>query len=200
MRDFLIQLPAILGVIIGALGTLLVTSLTDRARWRRDQAVRWDTRRLDAYVAYTATVKEIHTLARRVSAPYRRSSKSRPIDREQGLELLAEANARRTKAWEAMLLLGDETTVTAARAWQDAVAAEENLCSGDSIDEIDEMEWQSAIEAVDQARDRFYLAARENLGVHGGSVVQSPFLHARARPVPSGFGDSAESSDQLSGT
>jgi hypothetical protein len=197
MGNFLNQLPAILGVLVGALGTLLVTSLTDRARWRRDQAVRWDTRRLDAYVAYAATVKEIHALALRVSAPYRRYSKSRPIDREQGLELLAEANARRTKAWEAMLLLGDEITVTAARAWQDAVGAEENLCSGDSIDET---EWQSAVEAVDQARDLFYLAARESLGVHGGSVAQSPFLRARARPAPSGFSDSTESSDRLSGS
>ena len=131
MGNFLNQLPAILGVIVGALGTLLVTSLTDRARWGRDQAVRWDTRRLDAYVAYAATVKEIHTLALRVSAPYRRYSMSRPIDREQGLELLAEASVRRTKAWEAMLLLGDEITVTAARAWQDAVGAEEHLCSGE---------------------------------------------------------------------
>jgi hypothetical protein len=148
-------------------------------------------------VAYAATVKEIHALALRVSAPYRRYSKSRPIDREQGLELLAEANARRTKAWEAMLLLGDEITVTAARAWQDAVGAEENLCSGDSIDET---EWQSAVEAVDQARDLFYLAARESLGVHGGSVAQSPFLRARARPAPSGFSDSTESSDRLSGS
>jgi hypothetical protein len=96
-----------------------------------------------------------------------------------------------------MLLLGDEITVSAARAWQDAVGAEERLCSSDSIDE---MEWQSAVEAVDEARDRFYFAARESLGVHGGSVAQSPFLRDRARPVPSGFGDSTESSDRLSGS
>jgi len=197
MGDFLNQLPAILGVIVGALGTLLVTSFTDRARWRRDQAVRWDTRRLDAYVAYAATVKEIHALALRISAPHRRYSKSRPIDPEQGIELLDEANVRRTQAWEAMLLLGDETTVTAARSWQNAVFAEQDLCSGDSIDEL---EWQSAVEAVDQARDRFYLAARENLGVHAGSVEQSPFLRAREQAVPSEFGESTGSSDQLSGS
>jgi hypothetical protein len=59
------------------------------------------------------------------------------MDREQGLELFAEANARRTKACEAMLLLGDETTVTAVRAWQDAVGAEAHPCPGDSIDEIE---------------------------------------------------------------
>jgi hypothetical protein len=120
MDNFLNQLPAILGVTVGALGTLLVTSLTDRARWRRDRAIRWDTRRLDAYVAHAATVKEIHALALRVSASYRRHSRSRPIDREQALEFLAEANARRTRAWETVLLLGDEASVTTARAWQDA--------------------------------------------------------------------------------
>src|SRR5690242_12940490 len=180
MGDFLNQLPAILGVMIGALGTLLVTSLTDRARWKRDQAIRWDTRRLDAYVTYAASVKEIHALALRVSAPHRLHSKSRPLAREQGLEMFAEANARRTKAGEAMLLLGDEETVKAARAWQDAVGAEEHLSTDDSIDERG---WRSAVEAVDQARDRFYVAARENLGVHGGSVAQSSFLRARARPI-----------------
>jgi hypothetical protein len=192
METFLDQLPAILGVMVGALGTLLVTSWTDRARWRRDQAIRWDTRRLEAYVAYASTVKEIHILALRTSARSRRYSKSPPIDKEQALELLAEANASRTKAWEAVLLLGDEATVMAARAWQDAVHVEEHLCHGDSIDET---EWRSAVEAVDQARDRFYLAARENLGVRGGSVAQSPFLHAREWPSPPQFGGGIESSD-----
>jgi hypothetical protein len=132
MENFLNQLPAILGVLVGALGTLLVTSLTDKARWRRDQAVRWDTRRLDAYVAYAAAVKESHTLALRISAPYRCYSKSHAIDPEQGLVLLAEANVTRTKAWEAVLLLGNEATVTAARVWKDAVDAEERLCGDES--------------------------------------------------------------------
>lgn len=150
--------------------------------------IRWDTRRLDAYASYTATIKEIHALALRVSAPRRRASKSRPIDREQGLELLAEANVRRTKAWETVLLLGDETTVTAARVWQDAVRTTELLCRNDVIDE---MEWRLAVDSVDQARDRFYVAARESLGITGGSVAQSPFLQKTSvRAVPSGFGDS----------
>jgi hypothetical protein len=192
VESFLDQLPAILGVLVGAAGTLLVTNWTDRARWKRDQAVRWDARRLDTYVAYAATVKEVHALALRASAQYRRSSRSRFIDSEQALELMDEADARRTQAWEAMLLLGDEVTVTAARAWQDAVGTERYLCSRDSIDEI---EWRSAVEAVDQARDRFYLAARANLGVHGGSVVQSPFLRSRARSILPEFVSSTESSD-----
>jgi hypothetical protein len=192
MTSILNQLPAILGVIVGVLGTLLVTSLTDRARWRRDQTVRWDIRRLDVYVTYAAMVKEIHTLAHRVSAPYRRYSKAQPIEREQASLLLAEADTQRTKAWEAMLLLGDEATVIAARMWQNAVHAEVDLSSDDSIDEL---QWQSAVEVVDQARDRFYLAARENLGVHSGSVAQSSFLRARARAALFGADDPMKSSD-----
>jgi hypothetical protein len=188
------QLPAIFGVIVGVLGTLLATSFTDRARWRRDQTVRWDTRRLDAYVAYAATVKEVHTLAHRVSAPYRGYSKSQPIEREQASVLLAEADAQRTKAWEAMLLLGDEATVTAARRWQNAVFVEVNLCRSDSIDEL---QWQSAVEAVNQARDRFYFAARENLGVNSGSVAQWPFLHARDHAALFGSGEPTGSPGQL---
>ena len=141
-------------------------------------------------MTYAATLKEIHALALRVSAPYRRYSKSRPIDREQALELMAEADARVTKAWEAMLLLGDETTVTAARVWKYAVDAEERLCNRNVIDEI---EWQSAVEVAENARDRFYLSAREDLGVYGGSIAQSPFLRDRARSVPSEFANVAES-------
>ena len=172
MGNFLNQLPAIVGVIVGVLGTLLATSLTDRARWQRDQSVRWDTRRFEAYMAYATVIKEIHTLTFRISAP-RRRSQWQPIDHEEGLKLLAEANVRRWKVWEAVLLLGDEGTVTAARAWREAVHAEELLCSNDAIVET---EWKSAVNTVDQARDRFYAAARESLGVRGGSVAQSSFL------------------------
>jgi len=42
-----------------------------------------------------------------------------------------------------------------------AVYVEQDLCSNDSIDE---MEWESAVDTVNQARDRFYVAARESLG------------------------------------
>lgn len=173
---------------------MLVTSFTDKARWSRDQVVRWDTRRLDAYVAYAATVKEIHAIALRIAAPYRPHSQAWPLDRAQGLDLLAEANAQRTKAWEAMLLLGGEDTVATARAWQEAVWVEQRLCRGNSIDVL---EWQSAVEAVDQARDLFHLAARKDLSVLNGSVTQSPFIRARTPRGLSDFGDFMESSDGL---
>ena len=49
---FLQQLPALIGVVIGALGSYLAVSLGDRARYRRDTAARWRDRRLTTYVAF----------------------------------------------------------------------------------------------------------------------------------------------------
>jgi len=34
------QLPVLIGVLVGTLGTILATTLTDRTRWRRTLSVR----------------------------------------------------------------------------------------------------------------------------------------------------------------
>ncbi|MBQ0901058.1 hypothetical protein [Micromonospora sp. U21] len=128
MGTLLTQLPALLGVLVGTLGTILATSLTDRARWRRGQSVRWDERRLDAYVDYAHAIKESHAIALRMTADHRPGSHSHPIDRESGLVRLAEADARRTIVWENLLLLGGSRAAIklgeyVEQAWQLTVPA-----------------------------------------------------------------------------
>lgn len=169
----LTQLPALLGVLVGTLGTILATSLADRARWRRSQSVRWDERRLDAYVDYAHAIKESHAIALRMTADHRPGSHSHPIDREDGLARLAEADARRTIVWENLLLLGDEPAVVAAAGWRDAVWQVERLARGivDAPQDISEL-----LTRVNEARDGYYRAARQSLGVRGGSVEQSAAL------------------------
>ncbi|MEK8105561.1 hypothetical protein NKG94_11170 [Micromonospora sp. M12] len=132
VSTLLTQLPALLGVLVGTLGTILATSLADRARWRRGQSVRWDERRLDAYVDYAHALKESHAVALRLTADLRPGSYSHPIDRDEGLARLAEADARRTIVWENLLLLGDEATVVAAASWRDAIWQVERLARGSS--------------------------------------------------------------------
>lgn len=173
MGTLLAQLPALLGVLVGTLGTILATSLADRARWRRNQSIRWDERRLDAYVEYAHAVKESHAVALRMTADQRPESRSHPIDRESGLARLAETDARRSIAWENMLLLGDEATVAAARVWRDAVWQTERLARGIADPEPD---LTVALARVNEARDGFYRAARRSLAVQGGSVAQSALL------------------------
>ena len=115
------QLLTLAGVAIGILGTILATTVTDRARCKREQAVRWDTRRLDAYAEYARAIKEIHALTLRLIAPSTPGITADPIDRDAGLEALTQAEFYRTKAWESVLLLGDTATVAAARDWRSAV-------------------------------------------------------------------------------
>ncbi|WP_435205754.1 hypothetical protein [Micromonospora sp. bgisy143] len=173
MGTFLTQLPALLGVLVGTLGTILATSLADRQRWRRSQSVRWDERRLDAYVEFAHALKESHAVALRMTAHLRPASHSHPINREEGLARLAESDARRTIVWENLLLLGDEPTVLAAANWRDAIWRLERLARG-IVDVPDDIVAQ--LDAVNEARDGYYRAARRSLGVRGGSVEQSAAL------------------------
>jgi len=175
MNNFVNQLPALIGVAVGVLGTILATTVTDKARWQRDQSIRWDERRLDAYAEYAKVIKEIHTLALGLTAARMSINLARPITRDTGLEMLDQAEHYRTKTWETVLLLGDSATVAAARDWRNAVGKLESFAR-DSSNKDESEEWLLAVRATDEARDRFYTAARESVNVHGGSVAQAQWL------------------------
>lgn len=68
MSAFLQQLPALMGVVIGALGSYLAVVRSDRARLRRESEARWEERRLAVYSDYARTVKTSVTLTYRVAA------------------------------------------------------------------------------------------------------------------------------------
>ena len=67
MSEIVRELPTLLGVVIGALATYLATVTAESARWRRDQAVRWDARRMDAYADYGRSIKQLTGLAMRIA-------------------------------------------------------------------------------------------------------------------------------------
>jgi hypothetical protein len=66
--DLLKQLPALLGVVVGATGSYLFSDIAERSRWRRQQMVRWDDKRYEAYVSYSHAVKRMVSLAARIAA------------------------------------------------------------------------------------------------------------------------------------
>lgn len=175
MNDFLTQLPALVGVVLGIVGTIIATFISDRSRWKRDQVSRWDVRRFDAYSEYAKAVKDIHALAFRLTVHRMSVNKNTPMDREIGLEMLSQAELVRTKTWEAVLLLGDEPSVSAARQWWYSVARLADFAY-DSSEEDESSEWLASVRAADELRDRFYVVARQSLGVQGGSVAQAAWL------------------------
>ncbi|MET8144354.1 hypothetical protein ABZU32_28945 [Sphaerisporangium sp. NPDC005288] len=173
MGQFLAQLPALLGVVVGALATLATTRATDRARWKREMEMRWDAQRLEAYMEYGARLKDLSTLAFRATAGKRPGSRNKLIDPALADQLYAEAEANRTRSWERVLLMGDAATVDAARRWRVTIARLHDYAQG-VTDDWDG--WEPAVRRVDDARDAYYQAARHSLRVGGGDVAQSAFL------------------------
>jgi len=165
------QLPVLLGVLLGTVGTIVATSLADRARWRRSQSVRWDDSRLQAYVSYAETLKEVHAVAIRIHRE--KSGRTAATAEEASLARLLDAELRRTTAWEKVLLLGDPATVVAAREWHYAVGQVAQFARSAADDGA---QWTELVHDANVTRDRFYEAARAGLGVGGGAVPQSDWL------------------------
>lgn len=150
--------------------------MQERSRWRRLQAVRWDERRIAAYTEYAHAIKKTISIAVRLAAT-RGVHRDDSWFRAGGTEAeLIEAEEERTTKWEAVLMLGDESVVAAAREWHQATFRLMRLAAGQSAD----MTWNEAIAAVSQVRGRFYAAARADLGVKlGGSSEPYEWRMAR---------------------
>lgn len=168
MSDFVSAIPALIGVVVG----VVTTGWTDRLRWKRNQAIRWDERRIDAYAEYALTIKKVHMTALGMVNPSSVHGLAEPIGHEAGLDLIAQAEARRTEAWEKMLLLADEPTVEAALRWHNTVKIEAEFAQSRPHD-AGSADWTAAVRNVDEARERYYEAARNSVGVTGRLTVST---------------------------
>ncbi|MEU4472447.1 hypothetical protein [Micromonospora sp. NPDC023888] len=161
MRLFLLQLPALVGLLIGALATYVATTAQERGRWRRQQAARWDERRITAYSDYAHAVKKVISIAVRLAAKRGVYEDDLWFGGEINEADLLMAEENRTTRWEAVLMLGDDAVVAAAREWHQVTFRLMRLAVGQPSD----LTWNEAVRATGQARGRFYTAARRDLGV-----------------------------------
>jgi hypothetical protein len=162
MEQFLIQLPALIGVIVGAVASYLITSAGAKAQWTRSERVRWEDKRLQVYASYSHTVKRVSELSKRICASRGLPTTAPPISVEQGLKELSDASIERAEVWESLLLLGDSSTVAAARSWHRSVWRMEAFARGQLGDPA---EWRDAVKAADEMRHQFYETARWALGI-----------------------------------
>jgi hypothetical protein len=167
METLVQQLPALIGVLIGALASYLATSASERARWRRTQAIRWDEARARAYAEYADSVKRVFEMSMRIAAHRGLASSHAPLAPNEGLSDLAELGTERASRWESVLLLGDPTTVAAARDWHRLTWQMDAFVRGTQTDDD---ERKDLLRQADTVRDRFYDAARSDLGVTGGRL------------------------------
>ncbi|MGW8374368.1 hypothetical protein [Streptomyces sp. ODS28] len=177
MSAFLQQLPALVGVVIGALGSYLAVMHGDRARFRREQRARWEERRLTAYGDYARSLKATVSLLYRVSAHLGNDPHPQPRTPEDAAPSLAEASERRDLAWEQVLLLGSPEVADAARLWARAVERLERFVRTGTRDSPEE--WAALLTAQRECRVGFYEAARRDIGlpaeVAGRTARSTPF-------------------------
>lgn len=90
------QLITLLGVLLGAVASYLAGFATERIRYRRDLDQQWTTRKLDIYASYINDIKQMRELGGRIAGGIGPDVRPQPLSRDEGLPLLAEAEARRS--------------------------------------------------------------------------------------------------------
>jgi hypothetical protein len=163
------QILTIAGVLLGSAATFVVTTATERVRWRRTQSARWDDKRLAAYTVYANAVKRMVRLCRRVAETRNLLGTGRPTDLDAAFAELAEAETERALNWETVLLLGDPATITAARAWHEQVWQLERLLREDHTEEGT---FAEAYKNTMRLRNDFYACARADLGIASGTLPE----------------------------
>ncbi|MFC9284976.1 hypothetical protein [Streptomyces collinus] len=165
MSAFIQQLPALIGVVIGALGSYLASTRGDHARFRREQAARWEERRLAAYTTYARSLKKSVTLAYRIAAHRGNDPHPHPLAPEEAASQLADAADARDPAGEALLMLGSPDVVEKAREWVVVVMEMEGFLR----DRTHSPEtWSNMLKRQRSARDGYYAAVRRDLALPPG--------------------------------
>ena len=163
------QLPALIGVVVGAGLSFTSTSFVERGRWRRSQAVRWDERKLAAYAEFGNAVKDMVLLANRIAAGRELNEHPQPLEpSERNLTALAEAAAKCSLLSEQLRLLADEDTITASRAMNHRAYRLEWFAYGRVEGGPDA--WAAAYLQYRDARDEYLSCARASLQVTGPGI------------------------------
>ncbi|MGP4045244.1 hypothetical protein [Streptomyces sp. 2A115] len=165
MSAFIQQLPALIGVIVGALGSYLAMVRGDRARFRREQTARWEERRLAVYSDYARVLKRTVTLAYRVAAHRGNDPHPHPLAPEDAAPQMAEALDARDPVGEELLMLGAPEVVDRAREWVVAVIEMERFLGEQTLDPD---AWSALLARQRAARERYYSAVRSDLALPPG--------------------------------
>ncbi|MCX5373667.1 hypothetical protein OG613_39165 [Streptomyces sp. NBC_00015] len=165
MSAFLQQLPALIGVVVGALGSYLAIVRSDGARFRRETAARWEERRLSVYGEYARALKKSVNLTYRVASHLGNDPHPHPLSPAQAEPLLAEATDGRDPAGEALIMLGSREVVDRARVWVTTVMDMERFMREGTHDP---QAWQALLERQRAGREGYYAAVREDLALPPG--------------------------------
>jgi hypothetical protein len=185
MNSWSVQLITLLGVAVGALASFVSTRLIDRNRWRREESLRWDAKRLECYGDFASTIMRFITIGYRIAAGLGLPAHVQPLDADAGLTALATAETDLSVQWEQILMLGSPEVITAARDWRHEAWHLERFARGDLHGPA---EFIKATQDRREARRRFYSAVRADLGIVSGEIpadIDKPWRWRRPTELPS---------------
>ncbi|MEW1777322.1 hypothetical protein [Streptomyces sp. NPDC086777] len=171
MTAFLQQLPALIGVVIGALGSYLAVVRGDRARFRQEQEARWEERRLTVYAEWAQALKRTVSVDYRVAAHLGNDPHPHPLSPQEAAPLLAAAQLDRDPYGEKLIMLGSPAVVGKAQEWVVAVMEMERfLREGRQAPET----WRILLDRQRDGRDAYYAAVRADLALPPGHSGRLP--------------------------
>jgi len=167
MAPWAVQIITLLGVALGALASFVSTRAIERSRWRREETLRWDSKRLECYSDFSAAMIQFITIEDRIAAGIGLPTVIEPLGGESGLTALVNAEASVSLYWAQLLILGSPEAVTAAQHWRTQAWLIESFARGHHSNTA---EFEAALRSRREARGRFYRAVRADLGITSGDV------------------------------
>ncbi len=158
-------LIGLLGVGFGAIASFIVTTVNETLKHRRELAIRWDTRTYDVYLLYLRSVVLMARIAGQLAATYGWDEIAYPIEKDEGLAQLNDAERERTANFEGVVLLGDSACIRAGNDLNKAVWRIEWLAR--QAAEGSSEEWLANVSLFVQALQGFQGCARKGLALRG---------------------------------
>ena len=159
------QVLTLVAVVVGAITSFIAASLNDRRRLKQDQTQHWLDQKLEAYIDYLDSVKQMNQVSRRIAASRGIGRRAFQLQSEDALQLLAEAEARRVNAGERVTLIGEAATVAAVRDLNKEVWRLEWIARGKLDPDHDA--WEACNQSLVRALNRLHERIRAELHIPG---------------------------------
>lgn len=176
-----VQLPALIGVVIGGVVSFAGSALSERFRWKRDVQREWSQRRFEAY-RELIHVAHIQVGAARSLATTRNLLEGPPpVSVEDGMKEIAESDRHLALAYETVQMLGDEQVGRAAHAFRSALWQLSDYARG--LIDVDAAEWEKSYRRYRTSRDGFHAAIRHDLGIAGRGYQRNTVGSSSRPPI-----------------
>lgn len=157
------QVYTLAGVVLGALGSFVATTLLEREKARQHMAIRWDDVSLQAFSDYLEAVVGMVRMANQAARQQGWNDNAPSRDFDEALRLLEEREDARAIAFERVRLVADKATIDAAHRLNAAVWELEWMASG--LKSGSPSEWQLSVQTYLGALDDFHGATRDRLSM-----------------------------------